>query len=475
MPRKVKDLEAAEQKPYPFILLITTTVALLGLFYYTSLRVDLLSPVWIYFFLYLTAYFVYLYASFRVVPAVDKLYKFVPQFIILFGIVFRLMLVHSPPSLSTDIYRYIWDGRLSIHGVNPFRWTPNDSRLAHLRDWQIWMPMEYKPYQTVYMSVSQEIFAIGSLLFHNNITGYKLMYVTFDIGNMLLLWRLLIKLDQPAWKVVWYAWCPLPIIEIGLSGHQDVTGVFFFLATFLVFACGRTRLASILIAASVLTKGFPLLLIPLFARKSGWTFAAYALVFLALFGIPQIMEAHEFLHGMQQYLMNVEVNGSIHALIDYFLSYYTTKHLQLANQITDLMILVVVGAMIYRPLSTLKELMRRSLIIVCSCLLVVPTLFPWYMVWLIPVATCVGKRPSAAVIVLLGTSIMNYTFYFTHETYWWSAWIEYVPFYSVLLWEVYRGYWRSSESAELNEPTEPGPVAPPVRSTSDGVLTAAEA
>jgi alpha-1,6-mannosyltransferase len=431
----------------PLVLLFTVSLALFGLFGYLSLRVNLLSPVWVYFFLYLTSYAVYVYASARVVPVAATVKPWVTAFVILSGIIFRLILVHSPPSLSTDIYRYVWDGRLTVHGVNPFRWSPSDPRLSWLRDGKIWMPMEYKPYQTVYMSVSQAIFALGSLMFGNNLIGFKLIYTLFDIGNVILLWRLLKQLGQPEWKVVWYAWCPLPIIEISLSGHQDVCGVFFFLLTFLLFAKSRVRLSSLTLAASVLTKGFPLLLIPLFARMAGWRYAVLAVVSLIVLGLPQILEAHAFLHGMQQYLMNVEVNGSIHALIDFCLKTITTKHIAIANQITDLIIVGFVVAMVINPVTSLQELMRRTLIIVCSCLMVVPTLFPWYLVWLIPIASCVGNRPSTAVIVLIGTSIMNYTFYFDHQTYWWSAWLEYVPFYTVLFWEWYKGYWRSADSA----------------------------
>jgi hypothetical protein len=451
---------------YPLAVLFTATIALLGIYEYTSLRANLLSPVWIFFFLYLSAYSIYVYASLRIVPAAAGYKPWISHYIIFTGIVFRILLVHAPPSLSTDIYRYVWDGRLTVHGVNPFRWSPFDPRLAYLRDSKIWAPMEYKPYQTVYMSVSQAIFALGNLMFGNNLTGYKFLYTLFDIGIMVLLRKLLIELKQPTWKVVWYAWCPLPIIEISLSGHQDVTGVFFFLATFLLFAGPRFRLSSITLAASVLTKGFPLLLIPLFARKAGWRYGVLSIVSLIVLGVPQILELHAFLHGMQQYLMNVEVNGSIHALLDAILSRYVAKHLAMANLITDTIMIGFVLAMIRKPIGSLQELMRRSLIVVCSCLMVVPTLFPWYLVWLIPLAACVGKRPSAAVITLGGTVIMSYTFYFAHQTYWWSAWVEYIPFYVILLWEWRRGYWRSEESgASISDVA----TAPLPRCTETGI------
>jgi hypothetical protein len=56
--------------------------------------------------------------------------------IILFGgLLFRSILVPlDPPRLSTDIYRYIWDGRVQAAGINPYPYLPVDARLAELRD-----------------------------------------------------------------------------------------------------------------------------------------------------------------------------------------------------------------------------------------------------------------------------------------------------------------------------------------------------
>jgi alpha-1,6-mannosyltransferase len=443
MRSKVSSGDLITKKSYALPALFSVTIALLGLFFYTSLRNNLLSPIWIFFVLYITAYLLYVYAAARVVPAAANNYNWITPFVIWTGIIYRLILLHSPPSLSTDIYRYIWDGRLTTHGINPFRWSPFDPRLASLRDWRIWVPMEYKAYQTVYMSISQACFALCYAIFGSSIIGFKLIYTLFDIGNMLLLRKLLKKLEQPDWKVVWYAWCPLPIIEIALSGHQDVCGVFLLIATFILFASPRRRLSAITLAAAVLTKGFPLLLIPLLSRKAGWRYGVLCVIALIALGFPQILETKAFLHGMQQYLMNVEVNGSVHALIDYILSGFVVKHLKIANIITDLIIIGFVLGMVRKPIGSMQEVMRRTLIIVCSCLMVVPSLFPWYLVWLIPIAACVRSRPSTSIIVLVGTVVMSYTFYFTHQTYWWSAWVEYLPFYIILTWEWANGYWSS--------------------------------
>src|SRR5262249_32407703 len=56
----------------------------------------------------------------------------VPE-ILLFALVFRLSLVPMETSLSSDIYRYIWDGRVQAAGkMNPYLYPPADNHLPPL-------------------------------------------------------------------------------------------------------------------------------------------------------------------------------------------------------------------------------------------------------------------------------------------------------------------------------------------------------
>src|SRR5262245_31348495 len=37
------------------------------------------------------------------------------------AIILRVMLLATEPLLSTDIYRYVWDGKVQAAGINPYR------------------------------------------------------------------------------------------------------------------------------------------------------------------------------------------------------------------------------------------------------------------------------------------------------------------------------------------------------------------
>ena len=56
------------------------------------------------------------------------------RLLLLLALAFRLTMWWSPPTLSEDIYRYVWDGRVQLAGINPYHYAPDAAELAHLRN-----------------------------------------------------------------------------------------------------------------------------------------------------------------------------------------------------------------------------------------------------------------------------------------------------------------------------------------------------
>ena len=70
-----------------------------------------------------------------------------------FAAIFRLIVVVFPPFLSNDMYRYIWDGWVQAAGINPYRYIPDDSHLAFLRDQAVFPDINRASYApTIYRS-----------------------------------------------------------------------------------------------------------------------------------------------------------------------------------------------------------------------------------------------------------------------------------------------------------------------------------
>ena len=435
--RSASNLTAA----LPLIGLGLAAADLLAVYGFLGQRLYPLNPAWVYIGLYAIAFLIYAYAAGRLVASLPAPRPNLALLLILGGAaLFRLAVVFAPPQLSTDILLYVWDGRLINHGINPYRWAPNALPLRFLRD-DAWNQMEYKSYQSIYLPVSQGVFACANAVFGSRTVGYKFLYMLFDFGVIGLLLTILKRLGRPLTQIIWYAWCPLPITEVSLAGHQDIVGVFFLLAAFaLAMRGGKTvPWVALLLAASVMTKGFSLLLIPLFVRAHGRAFGIWTACGLLYLGLPLWVYLPEFLHGMHQYLENVHVNSGLFGWVNLGLSLLTKhRHYAVAEKLSDAALLGVTYWSVRRPVPTYAELLRRSLIVLGVTLLVIPTLFPWYLLWTLAFVPLVEQKPRFAFVLLSGTSILLYTFYFSMQAYWWVSVAEYGPFYLMLAWEIWK-------------------------------------
>ncbi len=422
-----------------------TAVCLTATYAYVALRHSLLSPVWLYLLLYAAAFGVYVYVGIRLLPHFQKRPDIYLPLIIVAGCIFRLMLLHSPPSISTDIYRYVWDGRLTTHGINPYQWSPFDPRLRAFRDAAIWYPLEYKYYNTVYMAASQAVFALTYLLVGSSLAGYKLVYILFDFGVIGLIATILKERKFPVTNVYWYAWCPLPIMEVALAGHQDVVGVFFMLLAVLIVVRKRPLRSGLCMVVAAFTKGFAFLLLPLFVRRYGKPFAKWAVVAFFVIGLPMWLKLPQFLHGMAQYLSTVHVNSGLFYLVNKALrSVIPAYSYQITSRLSNIVLLYMLWWSVKAEIRSDQELLRRATILIAVCLLTVPTLFPWYVLWLLPLALIFRPKPAASFIALSGSVVLMYLYYYDYMILWWFRALEYVPFFALLWGEVRAGYWLAS-------------------------------
>src|SRR5882724_6068237 len=99
---------------------------------------------------------------------------------LIFAALFRLSIIFSPPYLSDDIYRYIWDGRVQSAGINPYRYIPADESLVDLRDDKIYPNINRRDYaHTVYPPVAEGTFLLITR-FSESVTWMKAAMVAFE-------------------------------------------------------------------------------------------------------------------------------------------------------------------------------------------------------------------------------------------------------------------------------------------------------
>lgn len=146
--------------------------------------------------------------------------------ILLFACCFRLILWLSPPSISNDIYRYVWEGKILNAGINPFSRAPADPLLEKFRDHEIYPEINHKDYTTIYPPVSLALFSLGARL-SSTTRAMSMVFLAFDLLTILVLIATVRLLSIDMNRIAIYAWNPLIIMEFAGSGHLDSAGIFF--------------------------------------------------------------------------------------------------------------------------------------------------------------------------------------------------------------------------------------------------------
>ncbi|MGH8903601.1 MAG: glycosyltransferase 87 family protein [Egibacteraceae bacterium] len=182
------------------------------------------------------------------------------------GALFRLVLVPTPPVLSDDLYRYLWDGRVQAAGINPYAHPPNAPELEPLRDEAVWPRINRPHAPTIYPPATQAVFTSAWWLGLRTPTAWKIVTAVVDIAAMLLLARLLGELGRDRRAVVAYAWNPMPVLAFGHSGHVDAFVVLGLVAAGLAWRAGALRRLGLCLGLAAAVKLYPLIALPAFVR-----------------------------------------------------------------------------------------------------------------------------------------------------------------------------------------------------------------
>ncbi|HVY14375.1 MAG TPA: glycosyltransferase family 87 protein [Rhodopila sp.] len=202
------------------------------------------------------------------------------------AVALRLPLIVSPPILSSDVYRYVWDGRVQAAGINPYRYVPDDPALASLRDQAIFPHINRASYaHTIYPPAAQVLYALVGRVWPT-VTGMKLAMMGWECLAVACLWGLLAAAGLPTARLLIYLWNPLVIWSFADNGHIDamVVGL---VALALWLRVRRARWTGIVLGLAVATKFLPAVIAPaLWRRRDGWLMAGLAaLTVAALYAI----------------------------------------------------------------------------------------------------------------------------------------------------------------------------------------------
>jgi alpha-1,6-mannosyltransferase len=182
----------------------------------------------------------------------------------------RAFLLTLEPLLSTDIYRYIWDGRVQAAGINPYRYVPADPMLAALRDAVIYPNINRADFAvTIYPPISQMFFVAVTRL-GENITTMRLAFLACEVVTVTMIWSLLKMAGRPVTRLAAYLWHPLPMWEIANSGHIDSLMVALMMTGLWLAVRGQALRGVAAISLAALAKPFAFLALPGCWRPWDW-------------------------------------------------------------------------------------------------------------------------------------------------------------------------------------------------------------
>jgi alpha-1,6-mannosyltransferase len=207
--------------------------------------------------------------------------------VLLVAVALRVPLIVSPAFLSTDVNRYVWDGRVQAAGVNPYRYFPADPALAALRDDAVYPRINRATYApTIYPPAAEVIFAAVGCVW-SSITAVKATMTGFELLAVYCLLGLLAAAKLPAERVLIYAWNPLPVWAFAGNGHIDGAAIGLLATALLLRVRQRDGWAGVALGFAILVKFLPVVVAPVLLRRHAWwrTTASAVVVIVGLYGL----------------------------------------------------------------------------------------------------------------------------------------------------------------------------------------------
>lgn len=318
--------------------------------------------------------------------------------------VLRLSLLGEEPIHSTDVYRYIWDGRVQAAGTNPYRHVPADAALARLRDVQIYPHINRGDYAvTIYPPAAQWTFWLFTRI-AETVWAVKLGWLLLEAAAMAVIVRLLVRAGRAPAELLLYAWHPLPVWEIACDGHVDAGMTAFLIFALCAWAGGRRLLTGALLAASILFKPLTLASLPAFWKRWDWRVPLAFVAALTLFYLPYAEVGTGALGFLPSYV-NEEGIGSGQGFLILRLAAMLFGPLPASAAwiylgVSALLLASLAIACIADPRCDAATSAMQAQRLIFAFLIVLSPNYPWYFVVLVPLG-CLAPWMPARLLTLL--------------------------------------------------------------------------
>lgn len=311
------------------------------------------------------------------------------------GVIVRVIAFADDPLLSTDIFRYVWDGRVAHAGINPYRYIPADPALAFLRDPDVYPQINRADYaHTAYPPVAQMFFYLATA-FGSTLNAMRLAFLGVEIISIAGMLWILRRLNKPLILIIGYVWHPLAIWEVANAGHVDTLLMVLVVAAMMAIVAHRQTLGALVISAGVLVKPYAIAMLPAFWRPWGIiaplaSIALVGLAYLPYLGvgegvlgfIPTYLNEEGFVGGGGYWL--VTVARRLFGIIPFDVEIYLALGVL---ALAGFVIRVLLKPRFYEPQAQIRDL---GILFFIGLFVLSPN-YPWYYLPLVPFVVVEGS------------------------------------------------------------------------------------
>ncbi len=352
--------------------------------------------------------------------------------ILLIGAALRLAALPLDP-ISTDLWRYIWDGRVQAAGINPYRYLPASDALAFLRDATVYPQINRAGYApTIYPPAAQIVFFLITRISESAL-AIKLGMVAFEAVAVWAILALLKQRGLPRGYVLLYAWHPLPVWEFAGNGHLDAIAIAFLLLAFVAADRRLPFLSGAALAGATFVKYLPIVAAPAIAKRWDWRAAVGFLLAAVLLYLPYL--------GVGSKVLGFASGYYVEEGFDRGVGFYLWELLGGGVPLTLYMALATAAFIAL----ALTLFLRRdepgadialAMILAVAAMMIVTPHYPWYFAWLVPFL-CFYPVP-AVLWLTIGASYLHFLYWAPTLA---QGAVLYGPFFALLAGEpLYRRF-----------------------------------
>lgn len=360
------------------------------------------------------------------------------------GIMLRLIFFTANPlTLSDDVYRYIWDGKVQANGINPYSHAPDSEQLKPLRDETVYPHVNHRSFKTSYPPASQLFFhAMWLTGSRAPLMAFRIAYLLFEVLLVFFIYRY-----AGVKAAIMVVSCPLLIIEIYAGMHLDI--IIITLLAACVFSYRKKWIipAFLLLGLSISVKYISIILLPvflieIFRENSNKGF------FKALYG-PAVALLCTTAGALLPFLPYLDAGSDIFTQLAVYARYWEFNGL--AHKVAGLLspgqartILRFVTAILLGIIYLNRNIpfTKKCSLAFIAFLLLAPVFYPWYAFWLLPFAFVDMRKSELFLLAVLFLSyyiLDQYKQNGVWEEHYLPMVLQFVPFYFLFAHDIFTG------------------------------------